>query len=272
MEFLRFSIKRLLESFKLRKNKVYGVLFQGLLIVAISIVLVLFLTQSLMPNMDSLMDHGQTLQSLQMDPYSADRQDLRELENILDRLKLHITLTAIGIFVLFLVLKSFVWKFIKNIKFNKKYFLKSVLANTAVILFVVIFGVFLNAIVKDFIFPFVFILFLVPLYVHLETILNSSLKKKPWKNLVDYGIKKIHYFILAHAFALVAGIILLLFLSFGMTFVGYFQEAIVGVSINLWRFVVIVFGITFLALVSVYMAWIKNYVWVIFSGLKEANE
>ena len=98
------------------------------------------------------------------------------------------------------------------------------------------------------------------------------MEKKPWKNLVDYGIKKIHYFILAHAFALVAGVLLLIFLSFGMTLVGYFEESIVEVSINLWRFIVIVFGITFLVLVSVYVAWIKNYVWVIFSGLKEANE
>lgn len=265
MGFFRFSFKRLLESFKLKKNSWYALGFQTLVLVSIIGVFFLYLFYGVMPFIDNLeQDHDSLIAGMQ-DISQVDEDALEEQLSLYNWFIFISILAVIGVFALFIFLTYFVWKFIKKSRFKWKYILKHVLVNVSILLFVAIVGFLFSIILQSWILPFFVIFVLLPLYIHLTTLLNSSLEKKPLENFSRYGIKKIHFFIFSHIIIFLGGALYLLVLMLGLNLM-LLLEAIES-NILFYPLLFVSFFIL-VVMFALYLVWSKKYVFEIFKSLK----
>lgn len=265
MGFFKYSLKKLLESFKFRKNNWYALGFQVLVLLAIFGVFFLYLFYAVMPFIDNLQQQPDALMMGMEDPSQLDEDTMEQQMSIFNWFIFQTILAVIGAIAAFLFLTYFVWNFIKKSTFKMKYLLKHFLVNVSIFLFVVIVGLSFINILQPWIIPFFVIFILLPLYIHLATLLNSSLEKKPLEEFIEYGIKKIHYFIFSHIIILVLGVLVFFVLLLGMTFMMPLQTV---ESDLLFYSLAFISYFVLIVIFSLYLVWAKNYVWKIFKGLK----
>ncbi len=266
--FFGFSFNRIIESLRFNKRCFYAALFEVLFFASLFGFLVIFGLFGLMPLFEQLQHYESLLVNMASSPQDIHGGELEGAKSLVNQFKIMAFFALFAIFALYVIFKSLVWKFIKEIKFTKVYFLKSALVNAAIFIFTAILVFSFNMLLKEEIFPYLIILFVFPLYIHMNTIFNSSIENSPGKNFIDYGIKKIHYFIFSHIIVLIVFILLLFLFSVWFTFVNSLSVQLAyGPWLALSLFSFTVFAILFM----IFLVWVKRYILFILKGLKEVN-
>ena len=268
MGFFKYSLKKLLESIKIKENSLRALGLQILVLVSIIGVFFLYLFFAVIPfayNILQYQDPATILANLE-DPTQIDQDEIDQQLSLYNWFIFMTILAVLGAFALFIFLTYFLWKSIKKSRFKWKYLLKHVLINISIFIFIFIVGFLFSVVLQPWILPFFIVFVLLPLYIHLSTLLNSSLEKKPLDNFFKYGIKRIHYFIFSHLIILIVGVIVLVISIIGLNLMLHLQA--IESNVIFYTLVFISFFIL-LSFFALYLLWAKNYVFVLFKSLKK---
>jgi len=268
MGFFNYSIKRLLESIKIKENSLRALGLQILVLVSIVGVFLLYLFFGVIPFVDNIQqyqDPATILANLE-DPSEIDQDEIDQQLSLYNWFIFQTILVVVGAFTLFIFLTYFLWKCIRGSRFKWKSLFKHVLVNISIFIFIFIVGFLFSVILQSWILPFFVVFVLLPLYIHLSTLLNSSLEKKPLDNFLNYGIKKIHYFIFSHVIIFAVGVIVFGISMIGLNLMLHLQ--VIESNVIFFTLVFISFFIL-IFIISLYLLWAKKYVFVLFKGLKK---